>query len=127
MPDRSSYDYAIVRLVPHVEREEFLNVGVIFFCRTRRFLEARLRLDAGRLAALCPHLDAAVIRAQLELIPRICAGGPQAGAIGQLTQSERFHWLVAPRSTVVQVSDVHCGLTDDPRATLEALFSRMVG
>jgi hypothetical protein len=126
MPAPAAFDYALVRVVPCVERGEFLNVGAILFCRTRRFLEARIELDAARLRALWPAADLDEIRSHLETIPRICAGGPDAGPIGQLPLHERFHWLVAPRSTVIQTSPVHAGLTDDPAAALEHLLERMV-
>jgi hypothetical protein len=120
----SSFDYAIVRLVPQVEREEFINVGVILFCRTRRFLAAKIELDDARLAALAPELDGDKVRAHLNLIPTICAGGD--GPIGRLSQAERFHWLITPRSSSVQVSPVHCGLCTDPAAALERLVAAMV-
>ncbi len=124
MPTPSSYDYALVRLVPNVEREEFINVGVILFCRTQRFLAARIALNPTRLAALAPHFDIAKIQKHLDLIPHTCAGGQ--GPIGQLSQAERFHWLITPRSTVIQVSAVHTGLCLDPAATLEHLVQTMV-
>lgn len=124
MPGLSSYDYALIRVVPRVEREEFLNVGAILFCRTRRFLEARLALDAGRLAALAPHLDLTETEAQLQLFPQICGG---AGPIGHLPLADRFHWLTAPRSTIIQVSPVHCGLCTDPAAALDHLLETMMG
>jgi hypothetical protein len=127
MPEHSVFDYAIVRIVPHVEREEFVNVGVILFCRTRHFLKARLQVDSQRLAALDPALDLKTVQEHLALIPRICAGGTEAGALGELSQSERFHWLVAPRSTVIQISPVHSGVCDDPQAALDDLFARLVG
>ncbi len=123
MPTPSPFDYAIFRVVPCVEREEFINVGAILFCRTQRFLAAKINLDRRRLAALTPQLDLALIRAELDLIPRICEG---AGPIGKLSQAERFHWLVSPRSTMIQVSPVHCGLCTDPAATLEHLMDSMV-
>lgn len=123
MPTASAFDYAIVRVVPFVEREEYINVGVILFCPEQRFLGARIELDAGRLAALSPRCDAHQIRAQLELIPEISEG---AGPIGQLSLSERFHWLVSPRSTAIQVSPVHSGLCTDPAAMLEHLMETMV-
>jgi len=126
MPAPSSFDYAIVRVVPHVEREEFVNVGVILFCRTLRFLGTRIELDAERLAALSTHVDIATLEAYLDLIPCICAGGPQAGPLGHLSRAERFHWLVSPRSTTVQVSPVHSGLCTDPQAALDDLFEKMV-
>ena len=127
MPALSPFDYAILRVVPHVEREEFVNVGVILFCRSLCFLKAHIEFDAGRLTALAPELDLTKVRAQLDLIPRICAGGPQAGPLGELSQSERFHWLTAPRSTIIQVSPVHPGLCTNPQSALDELSERLVG
>ncbi len=126
MPALSSYDYAVVRVVPHVERCEFINAGVILFCRTRRFLRARIELDEERLGVLSPGVDLDAVRQHLECIPRVCAGGPHAGPIGLLSQAERFHWLVAPRSTIVQTSPVHSGFCHDPSATLDRLLETMV-
>jgi hypothetical protein len=119
-------DYAVVRVVPRVEREEFINVGVILFCRTNRFLNALIHLDRARLDALAPGLDMDLLQEQLDLIPRVATGGRQAGPIGELTQAERFHWLVSPRSTMIQVSPVHCMLSTDPAATLDHLLRVMV-
>jgi hypothetical protein len=121
-----SFDYAVVRVVPRVERGEFLNAGVILFCSTRAFLDARIELDRDRLVALAPSIDCALIETHLEVIPRVCKGGPEAGSIGVLVQRERFHWLVAPRSTVIQTSAVHSGVHHDPRAALESLFQKLV-
>lgn len=126
MPASHSFDYALLRLTPHVEREEFINVGVILFCRTLRFLGCRVHLDAGRLAALAPGFDSATARTQLDLTPLICAGGSTAGPIGELDQAERFRWLTSPRSTVLQISPVHCGLCSDPQATLDDLFDQLI-
>lgn len=126
MHELSSYDYALIRLVPNVERGECLNVGVLLFCRTRRFLGARIHLDSERALALAPDLDLIAVQQQLDDLLRICAGGPEAGSLGEMSQSERFHWLVSPRSTVVQVSEVHTGLCEDPEATLEHLLKTMV-
>lgn len=126
MPVRHSFDYVLLRLVPHVEREEFINAGVILYCRGLRFLNCRTHLDANRLAALAPDFEAAPARAQLDLIRLICAGGEEAGSIGALEQAERFRWLAAPRSTALQVSTVHCGLCSDPQAALDDLFQRLV-
>lgn len=123
MPAPSSFDYAIIRVVPRVEREEFINVGAILFCRTRRFLGAKVEFDPARLLALAPDLNLDLIQAELALIPQICEG---AGPIGQLPQPERFHWLVSPRSTIIQVSPVHCGLCIDPAQALEHLLETMV-
>jgi hypothetical protein len=126
MPDQSSFDYAIVRIVPQVEREEFINAGVILRCRERRFLAARVELDCVRLRALSPGLDLEMVQAELDLIPLVCAGGPAASPLGELNQAERFRWLTAPRSTTVQVSPVHCGLCVDPQTALDDLFEKMV-
>ena len=125
-PEAAPYAYAVVRVVPRVERGECLNAGVILFCRPRRFLDARIHLDDGRLAALAPGFDPSVARQLLERVPVICAGGKHSGPIGQLTQAERFNWLVAPASTVVQPSPVHTGLGNDPAAALDDLFATMV-
>ena len=126
MRARSSYDYAIVRVVPRVERGEFVNAGVILFCRTRRFLGARIALDAGRLAALAPQLDITELKQYLAVIPLVCAGGAGAGPIGLLPLADRFHWLVAPRSAMIQTSPVHSGLCDAPEAALEQLLETLV-
>ena len=112
--------------MPRVEREEFLNVGVVLFCRTRHFLDARVALDTQRLAVLAPDLDLDALQEQLNHIPVICLGGDDAGPIGLLPQAERFRWLVAPRSTIVQPSPVHSGLCDDPQAELDRLIATMV-
>jgi hypothetical protein len=126
MHARSSYDYAIVRVVPRVERAEFINAGVILFCRTRRFLSARIELDAARLAALAPQVDIHELNRHLAIIPLVCAGGAGAGPIGRLPLAERFHWLVAPRSAMIQTSPVHSGLCDAPEAALDALLDALV-
>lgn len=126
MPAPSAFEYAVIRVVPRVERGEFLNAGVVLFCRVHRFLAARVELDPHRLAVLAPELDAATVRRHLDVYPLVCAGGPAAGPIGLLTQTERFGWLVAPLSTIVQPSPVHCGLTANPAATLDHLLDTMV-
>lgn len=118
----STYEYAYVRVTPRVETGEFVNAGVILFCRTRRFLGAHIALDRERLRSLAPEIDLAVVQAQLDLIPRICAG---EGPIGKLGQAEAFHWLVAPHSTVIQTSPVHAGLCADPVTALEQLGARL--
>jgi hypothetical protein len=114
---RSSYEYAYLRVV-RVAQGEFVNVGVILFCRTQRFLAVKIKVDEQRLAALDPSIDPATVHAHLALIPRICAG---EGPIGRLGQAEAFHWLVHPHSTVIQTSVVHTGLCDDPAAALARL------
>ena len=126
MPALNSYDYAIVRVVPCVERGEYINAGVILFCRTRRFLDALVYLDIPRLTTLYPAVDLDMVQRHLDIIPVVCAGSAEAGAIGQLSQSERFHWLVSPRSTIIQTSPAHSGLSTDPAATLEHLLKTMV-
>jgi hypothetical protein len=126
MPAPSSFDYAIVRVVPRVERGEFINAGIILFSRTRRFLVAQIELDRQRLAALAPTCDPDEVQRHLDVITLVCAGGAAAGPIGQLSQAERFHWLVAPRSTIIQPSPVHSGLDDDPAAALARLFDELV-
>lgn len=126
MHDHSSYDYAIVRVVPRVEREEFVNVGVIVSCPAKEFLEARIELDAKRLQVLDPNIDLEALRAHLASIPAICAGGPGTGPIGKLSRRERFDWLVAPRSTTIQTSKVHTGRCREPATLLEHLLNTMV-
>ena len=126
MPAEYTYDYAIVRIVPRVERGEQINVGVILSCVDVDFLEARIELDEARLLALDPTLDVDAIRANLATIPAVCAGGPAAGPIGELPPRDRFHWLVSPRSTIIQMSPVHTGRTADPGAALEHLLDTMV-
>ena len=121
-----SYDYAIVRVAPRVEREEFINAGVLLSCPAQDFLEARIELDEPRLLALDPTVDLASVQANLASIPRICAGGADAGPIGRLSTRERFHWLVAPRSTMIQTSAVHTGRCEDPRQAIEHLLATMV-
>jgi hypothetical protein len=126
MPAPSSFDYAIVRVVPRVDRGEFINAGVVLFCRTRRFLGARIVLDERRLLALAPRADLDEIRRHLDAIPLICVGGPEAGPIGLLSQADRFHWLIAPRSAMIQTSPVHVGLCAEPDEALEHLIATMV-
>ena len=120
------FQYAIIRVVPRVERGECLNAGVVLLCRPRRFLAARVGLDRARLAVLAPTADPATIETHLAAIERIAAGDPAAGPIARLGQGERFHWIVAPSSTVIQPSEVHTGICDDPAAELEHLFDRLV-
>ena len=121
-----SYDYAVIRVVPRVEREEFINVGVIFSCPTHDFLEAQLHLDRARLRALDASVDVDAVEHYLLSIPVICRGGPDAFAIGRLAPRERFHWLVAPRSTIIQTSAVHSGHCTNPAQQLGQLMKTMV-
>ncbi len=126
MAGSDPFSYAILRIVPSVERGECLNLGVVLFCRQRGFLGLRFALDQARLRALAPHVAAEEVRAHLEGLERVAAGAPGAGGVAALAQSERFGWLAAPSSTIVQSSDVHTGLCEDPAATLEALLARLV-
>jgi hypothetical protein len=126
MPARSPFAYAIVRVVPRVDRGERFNAGVVLYCRQRQFLAARTHLDEARLRALDPDADAEQVRAHLQAIERIAAGDPDAGPIAALDRSERFGWLVAPSSTIIQPSRVHTGLCEDPQATLDHLFETLV-
>ena len=126
MPTLSTYDYAIVRVVPRVERGEFINAGVIVSCAAIGYLQARIELDEAKLLVLDPSADVAGIRAGLAAIPVICAGGKAAGALGALSTRERFHWLVAPRSTSIQTSPVHTGRCTSPERQLEHLMQQMV-
>ena len=128
MPERtrSPFSYAILRVVPRVERGEQFNAGVVLFCRQRGFLDARVALDEARLRALAPDTPADEVRAHLEALARVARGDPECGPIATLPQSERFGWLVAPSSTIIQPSEVHTGLSEDPQATLDALFAELV-
>jgi Protein of unknown function (DUF3037) len=123
---REDFQYAILRVIPHVERGEAINAGVVLYCRRLGFIGARVGLDEGALAALAPGCDPTEVRAHLDGLARIAAGDPSGGPIAALEPSERFHWLTAPSSTIVQPSPVHTGLTADPAAELDHLFVRLV-
>ena len=123
---RSPFEYVLLRVVPRVERGEFINAGVVLYCQEARFLDARVHLDPERLRNLDPRVDPEVVKAHLEAARRVCAGGPGAGAVGLLPPVQRFGWLAAPRSTVVQPSPVHTGLAEDPREALDRLLETMV-
>lgn len=120
------YSYAILRVVPRVERGEFLNVGVILFARTRDFLDSRIELDEDRLRRLAPGADLDSIRTHLRAFQLVSQGAPNGGPIAALTSSERFHWLTAPRSTIIQASPIHVGACDDPQAAVEELMDAFV-
>jgi hypothetical protein len=126
MPDKHLFEYAVIRVVPRVEREEFINVGVILFCAKQGFLQVRYELNEARLLAFAPALDRVELTERLQAFERICAGRHEGGPIGQLPTSSRFRWLTANRSTVVQTSAVHPGLCFDPQVTLERLFDQLV-
>ena len=125
-PSRSPFEYAVVRVVPDIEREEFVNAGLILFCRPRSYLAARTRLDEEALGALRTGCDADGIREQLSFIEGVAGGSVRTGPFAAMTPSERFHWLTTPRSTVVQPGPLHAGTTEDPAATFEHLFEVMV-
>jgi hypothetical protein len=122
----SLFEYALLRVVPRVEREEFINAGVVLHCKEANFLDARIHLDRDRLRALDPTADPDAVQAHLETVRLVCLGGSAAGAIGLLPPSQRFGWLVAPRSTVVQASPVHTGFARDPGEVLDHLLNTMV-
>ena len=129
MPERFAFEYAVIRVVPRVERGEFLNAGVVLICRPKRYLAAKVALDAGRLRCFAPFCDEGQIdriAEQLALIPRVAAGDPTAGPIALLDFRERWHWLAAPSSTVLQPSPAHTGLCLDPAEELRTLFDELV-
>ena len=121
-----TYDYAVIRVVPRVERDEFVNAGILLSCQKAQFLQARIALDEARLLALDPHVDLETVRRHLAAFPAICAGGPDSGPIGQMPLRARFHWMTAPRSAIIQTSSVHVGRCADPAAAIEHLLARMV-
>lgn len=120
------FEYAVIRLVPRVEREEFLNVGVILFCKKEKFLQSLYRLDESRLKCLCQDIEIGEIEQHLKTVELVCQGAPEAGPIGKLSIAERFRWLTATRSTIVQTSKVHPGFSKNMEATLLMLFNQLV-
>ncbi len=126
MPAPCSFEYAVVRVVPRVEREEFVNAGVVLFCLEQDFLAARVELDRDRVRALFPGADLPLVEEHLAAFARVAAGAEGSGPIGRLSARERFHWLVAPRSTIIQVGPVHSGVCQDPARALDRLVERMV-
>ena len=126
MSERRAFDYVLVQVVPRVDRDERLNAGVIVYCAEAAFLGCRLALDETRARAFAPELDVAGVMRQLDAIRAVCAGDPAAGPVAALSPSERFHWLAAPRSTVVQPSPAHVGVCDDPAAALDRIFAAAV-
>lgn len=125
---RDAFEYAVLRVAPRVERGELVNVGVVLFCRTRRFLGVRVELGERQSAALrvlAPGIDLDAVRSHLASIEQIVAGAPEAGPIAALDAPERFRWVTSPSSTVIQPSDVHGGVTDDPAASLDELFEKL--
>jgi Protein of unknown function (DUF3037) len=126
MPENLSFEYATIRIVPRVEREEFINAGVVVFCLARKQLLCRMLIEEARLKALWPEIDLKVVSEHLDAITRVCKGDPDAGPIARLSARERFHWLVSPRSTMIQVSPVHTGLCEEPGMTVEQLSRRLL-
>ncbi|HVF98061.1 MAG TPA: DUF3037 domain-containing protein [Flavisolibacter sp.] len=126
MPEKRLFEYAVVRVVPRVEREEFLNVGIILYCRQAKFLAFRYQLDNEKLAVLCPATDCTEVDDHLKSFDKICTGGKEAGAIGNLDLPSRFRWLTATRSTIVQTSKVHPGFCVSPEETIQKLFRQLV-
>jgi len=126
MQEQHLFEYAVIRVVPHVEREEFVNVGVILFCARQKFLSTRIFLNEKRIHALCEKLDIAELQQHIASFERICAGGPDSGSIGKLSIAERFRWLTATRSTILQTSRVHPGLCLDAGETLTRLYEQLV-
>ena len=126
MPEPSSYDFAVIRIVPRVDRGEFINAGVIVFCLGKKFLQAKIQWEEQRLRAVWPDIDVGLVQEHLEAFSRVCAGDQDAGPIARLSLRERFHWLVAPRSTVIQISPVHSGICASPETLLEDLFHKLV-
>jgi len=127
MPESLSFEYATIRVVPRVEREEFVNAGVVVFCLARKQLLCRMLLEEARVKALWPEIDLNVVSEHLDAIARVCKGDPDAGPIAKLSARERFHWLVSPRSTIIQVSPVHSGLCASPEEALDEIFERVGG
>ena len=127
MPAPVTFDYAVLRVVPRVERQEFINAGVVVFCLEKKYLDARIHLDVNRLTALWPEVEADLVREHLEAIPRICMGDPAGGPIAKLSQRERFHWLTSPRSTIIQPSPVHTGVCDNTDGVLDRLATQFLG
>jgi len=126
VPTPASFDYAILRVVPRVERQEFINAGIVVFCLEKRYLAARIQLDADRLKAVWPAADVRLVKKHLDAIPRICEGDPAAGPVARLSQRERFHWLISPRSTIIQPSPVHSGVCESTDDLLNSLAKRFL-
>ncbi|SMD09976.1 DUF3037 domain-containing protein [Pedobacter nyackensis] len=126
MQEKDLFEYAVIRVVPRVEREEFMNVGVVVYCAKQKFLDVLIKLDQEKLAVFCKELDPSVLEENLNAFKRICAGGKHSGPIGQLDAPSRFRWLTATRSTVIQTSRAHAGLSSDAKETLFKLYTEMV-
>ncbi len=125
MPDKKVFEYALIRVVPRIEREEFINVGVILFCKSTRYLACTWAINEPRLSAFAPDLDLEEVRSHLEAFERIAAGEKSGGTLALLDASSRFRWLTATRSTIVQTSKVHPGLCSEPEQSLHRLFASL--
>jgi hypothetical protein len=126
MQGKHLFEYAVIRVVPHVEREEFINTGIVLYCSDHKFLKTLFEVQQDRLRILCDKLDIGELQEHIHSFEKICKGGKDAGPIGQLSIAERFRWLTATRSTILQTSKVHPGLCDDPAETLARLFAQLV-
>jgi hypothetical protein len=126
MQGKLLFEYAVIRIVPRVEREEFINVGVILYCKERKFLQAVFTLNEEKLRVLAPGIDVQEVRDYLQAFEQVCCGGDKGGPIGRLDTALRFRWLTATRSTILQTSRVHTGFCDDPAATLQKLHAQLV-
>ena len=126
MPESTSFEYAVIRVVPYVERQEFVNAGIVLFCKTLDFLGAMIDFELGRLRFFSPKSDFKMIRDQLQTISTICSGGTEAEHFAKWSKSERFNWLVSPSSTIIQMSPVHSGINDDPSEALKHLYELLV-
>lgn len=126
MQEKDLFEYAVVRVVPRVEREEFINVGLVLYCAKQKFLDFLFEVNAEKLRAFCKETDIVVLEENLKAFGRICAGGNSAGTIGRLDAASRFRWLTATRSTVIQTSRAHAGFCVDPKQTMERLFTELV-
>jgi len=127
MPERSSFEYCVIRVVPRVERQEFVNAGVVLHCKRKHYLDARLDFELNRLAAFEPGCSLEIARSHLRGIMTICAGGEEAKPLGDVSKPERFRWIAAASSTMIQASPVHCGVCENPEQALDELYERLVG
>lgn len=126
MPGKQLFEYAVIRVVPRVDRGEFINVGVIVYCRDLKFLQIKYELNPARLLSFAPFIELAELEQRLQAFDRVCCGKPDGGPIGELPLASRFRWLTAARSTIIQTSPVHPGLTDDPTLALEKLYDQLI-
>jgi hypothetical protein len=126
MPENNLFEYAVLRVVPKVEREEFLNVGIIFFCQSRKYLQMLYSLDEKRLTNFSQEVDLEELKARLDSFEKICKGGKEGGSIGELPAAQRFRWLTAAKSTILQTSPVHPGLCENPDEAVKRLYEKLI-